>query len=189
MRLNLDMNILRHMTDGVLVLDRYAQIVAFNKVAEPWAARCQAMSAAIKRLIDEERQGRLVLPIFLDLQIGQKHATPQRADAWLCKNGRNEYAVFVVSLTPSRTTSEPAPTQPNRQQNLFALMGNEVREQLSILRELMHPKNGKHPAAPGDFAQQCQKVEQLMQEVTDLSQLLENDEVFTSERLSITDII
>jgi signal transduction histidine kinase len=35
MRLNLDMNILRHMTDGVVVLDRYAQIVAFNKIAEP----------------------------------------------------------------------------------------------------------------------------------------------------------
>jgi hypothetical protein len=189
MRLNLDMNILRHMTDGVLVLDRYAQIVAFNKIAEPWTPRCQAMSAGIKRLIDEERLGRLVLPLFIDLQAGQRIASAQRADAWLCKNGRNEYALFIVSSNPADPLKAPAPGQPKRQHNLMALMGGEVREQLSILRALLQPKNGHPPTGPGNIAMQCKKVEQLMQEVTDLSQLLEQDEVFAGERLSIPDLI
>jgi hypothetical protein len=188
MRLNLDMNILRHMTDGVLVLDRYAQIIASNKVAEPWRPRCQAMSAAIKRLIDEERQGRLVLPISIDLQIGQHKASPQRADAWLCKNGRNEYAMFIVSSNPAQHITAPVPTQTKRQHNLLTLMGSEVREQLSILRTLVHPKGNQQPA-PDHVEQQCKKVDHLLQEVTDLSMLLENDEVFAGERLSITDII
>ena len=191
MRLNLNMNILRHMTDGVLVLDRYAQIVAFNKIAEPWTSRCQAMSAGIKRLIDEERLGRLVLPLFIDLQTGQHNASKQRTDAWLCKNGRNEYAIFVVSASPALHTKAltSAPAQTKRQHNLLALIGGEVREQLSILRALMLPKDSQQPMTPGDVAAQCKKVEQLMQEVTDLSQLLEQDEVFAGERLSVTDLI
>ena len=193
MRLNLDMNILRHMTDGVLVLDRYAQIVAFNKIAEPWVTRCQAMSAAIKRLIDEERQGRLVLPLFIDLQMGQNNAAPRRTDAWLCKNGRNEYAIFIVSPTPSTHLSAPAPApapaKTKRQHNLLTLMGGEVREQLSILRALMQPNGGPQSATQGVIGQQCEKVEQLMQEVTDLSQLLEHDEVFAGERLSVPKLI
>jgi hypothetical protein len=188
MRLNLDMNILRHMTDGVLVLDRYAQIIASNKVAEPWGPRCQAMSAAIKRLIDEERQGRLVLPISIDLQIGQHKASPQRADAWLCKNGRNEYAMFIVSSNPAEPIKAPVPAQTKRQHNLLTLMGSEVREQLSILRTLVQPKANQQPA-PDHIETQCKKVEHLLQEVTDLSMLLESDDVFAGERLSITDII
>ena len=193
MRLNLDMNILRHMTDGVLVLDRYAQIISFNKIAEPWVPRCQAMSAAIRRLIDEERQGRLVLPLFIDMQMDKNNATPQRADAWLCKNGRTEYAIFVISPNPSSPVSvparAPAATQTKRQHNLLALMGSEVREQLSILRTLVQPKASAQVATQVVIAQQCQKVEQLMQEVTDLSQLLEHDEVFAGERLSVPDLI
>ena len=189
MRLNLDMNILRHMTDGVVVLDRYAQIVAFNKIAEPWAPRCQAMSAAIKRLIDEERQGRLVLPLFIELQTGPSSAAHQRADAWLCKNGRNEYAIFIVSPNPALQTNAATPVHTKTQRNLLALVGGEVREQLSILRALIPAQGSLQPAAPEIIAQQCKKVEQLMQEVTDLSQLLEHDEVFAGERLSVTDLI
>lgn len=189
MRLNLDMNILRHMTDGVVVLDRYAQIVAFNKIAEPWAPRCQAMSAAIKRLIDEERQGRLVLPLFIELQTGPSSAAHQRADAWLCKNGRNEYAIFIVSPNPALQTNAPTPVHTKTQRNLLALVGGEVREQLSILRALIPTQGSLQPKAPEIIAQQCKKVEQLMQEVTDLSQLLEHDEVFAGERLSLPDLI
>jgi len=189
MRLNLDMNILRHMNDGVLVLDRYAQIVASNKMAEPWVPRCQAMSAALKRLIDEERQGRLLLPLFIDLQLGQHNALNERTDAWLCKNGRNEYAIFIVSTSPAAQVNPVAPQQKKGRHNLLTLMGSEVREQLSILRALMHPKRDPQTTAQSAIAQQCEKVEKLMQEVTDLSQLLEHDEVFAGERLSITDII
>jgi hypothetical protein len=189
MRLNLDMNILRHMTDGVVVLDRFAQIVAFNKIAEPWTPRCQAMSAALKRLIDEERQGRLVLPLFIELQTGQSNASHQRADAWLCKNGRNEYAIFIVSPNPAHHTNAPIPVHTKSQRNLLALVGGEVREQLFILRALIPPQGSLQPAPPETIAQQCKKVEQLMQEITDLSQLLEHDEVFAGERLSVPDLI
>ena len=189
MRLNLDMNILRHMTDGVLVLDRYAQIVACNKMAEPWSPRCQAMSAAIKRLIDEERQGRLVLPLFIDLQMGQRNTSIDRADAWLCKNGRNEYAIFIVSTNPAMPARPVAPAQIKGRHNLLTLMGSEVREQLSILRGLMPSKTDPQTTAQSAIALQSEKVEKLMQEVTDLSQLLEHDEVFAGERLSVTDIL
>ncbi len=190
MRLNLDMNILRHMTDGVVVLDRYAQIVAFNKIAEPWTPRCQAMAAALKRLIDEERHGRLVLPLFIDMQmVPPNNAPSQRADAWLCKNGRNEYAIFIVSPNPSLPTSAPTRTQPKAHRNLLALVRDDVRGQLSKLRALMHPGGNQQAAAPAVIAQQCKKVEQLMQEVTDLSLLLEHDEVFAGERLSVPELI
>lgn len=189
MRLNLDMNILRHMTDGVVVLDRYAQIVAFNKIAEPWTPRCQAMAAALKRLIDEERQGRLVLPLFIDMQMAPPNAPSQRADAWLCKNGRNEYAIFIVSPNPSLPTNASTCAQPKAHRNLLALVGGDVRGQLSKLRALMHPGGNQQAAAPAVIAQQCKRVEQLMQEVTDLSQLLEHDEVFAGERLLVPELI
>lgn len=189
MRLNLDMNILRHMTDGVLVLDRFAQIVAFNKIAEPWVQCCQSMHAATRRLINEERQGRLVLPIFIDLQKQQAGVPPQRTDAWLCKNGLDEYAIFVVSPTAAVSCTPTSSSPKNQQHNLMALVGTEVREQLSILRSMMRPTHSRQHLAKGDMERQCQKVEQLMQEVTDLSRLLENDEVFSGERLSISDIV
>lgn len=189
MRLNLDMNILRQMTDGVVVLDRYAQIVAFNKIAEPWAPRCQAISAALKRLIDEELSGRLVLPLYIELQTDRHSTDHQRADAWLCKNGRSEYAVFIVSHGPA-AAADGTTSKPKRgQRNLLALVGNDVREQLSILRALIQPSGSQLPLAPAAIEQQCKKVEQLMQEVTDLSQLLEHDEVFAGERLSLADLI
>jgi hypothetical protein len=189
MRLNLDMNILRQMTDGVIVLDRYAQIISFNKIAEPWAARCQAMSAALRRLIDEERQGRLVLPIYLDLSYGQKALAPRRADAWLCKNGRTEYAIFLIVMGAAGAAIPVTTSPAKRSNNLLTLMGSEVREELTQLRDLLNAKGGIALAGPEAILKQCHKVEHLMQEVTDLTQLLEHDEVFAGERLSITDIV
>lgn len=189
MRLNLDMNILRHMSDGVLVLDRHAKITAYNKVAEPWAPRCQAMSVGLKRLIDEERQGRLALPLFFDLQMGAKNLSSQRAEAWLCKNGRNEYAIFVVAQKQTAPAISDAPSPSERRPNPLALLGGEVREQLSALRGHLHSYFDPQSAAPEALVQHCKKIEQLMQEVTDLSQLQEHDAVFASERMSISELV
>ncbi|MCF8169004.1 MAG: hypothetical protein K9J77_10365 [Rhodoferax sp.] len=189
MRLNLDMNILRHMSDGVLVLDRHAKIVAFNQVAEPWAPRCRAMSAGFKRLIDEERQGRLALPLFFDLQTGGSKPAPPRADAWLCKNGRNEYAVFIAAPKSPVAVAPAAPAQTGHKHHSLALLGGDVREQLRRLRELLPPAGSLQRLSSAELDQQCRTVDLLMQQVTDLSQLQEYDEVFAGERLSLTELI
>ena len=186
MRLNLDANIVRHMHDGLIVLDHHAQIASFNRPAERWVTRCREMAPAFKRLIDEERKGRLTLPAHIDLQINSLIPSRNLTEAWLCKNGRNEYAIFVVSQPGSVVACAlPAPA-PKRQFQQLALIGGEVRDQLARVRNLLESVPTK--AAP-PLVQQCRVAERLMQEVADLSLLQDCDQVFCDERLSIPDIV
>jgi hypothetical protein len=189
MRLNLDMNILRHMSDGVITIDRFGQIMALNKIAEPWAERCEARSSLIKQFIDAERRGQIVFPVALELPDQRNASERESTDAWLCKNGPDDYAIFIVAKK-AQPASTPAHQSPRKKQpSMVSMMTDAVRDQLAALRDMLHTKVQAQSMTTGDLMVHCQKVEKLMHEVTDLAKLLDRDDVFAGERLALADII
>ena len=63
MRLNFNMPMLERMSEGVVLLNRQAQVVAHNAASSAWIALCRDKEAALKILIEQATMGRVELPV------------------------------------------------------------------------------------------------------------------------------
>lgn len=188
MRLNFDMTLLERMTEGVVLLNRQAQVMAHNQVAEPWLPPVTAMAAGLKRLIDAEVQGRVQLPSRIDLFGPAARVRSQPADAWLCKNGRTEYAIFIVA---DMGRPHDSPTRPPEvsEKPFVALLGAAVLDQLVALRGLLQLGDLVPRAEPAVLRAQCLRVERLLRDISELATLKQRDQLFADERLQVSEIL
>ena len=180
MRLNLNTATLQQMTDGVVGLDRYGKVLQANPAGRPWMALCRQRSDVYKRLIDEERSGRLTMPTPVNFGATK---------AWICKNGRNEYAVYVIGSagTPDATPPPPALDSGGY---FVKLMGTQVREELNNLRGALEKVTAADQAqSASDLGTRSDLVVHLLKEMTQLSELTELDNTFASERISLSELV
>jgi signal transduction histidine kinase len=190
-RLNFTLPMLERMAEGVILLDRQAAILGSNRAAEPWLASLTVLSAAMKRLIDEEVNGRVQFPVRIDLAVRKSgiHALP--ADVWLSKNGRRGYAIFIAPLqfAPKVAPLQGSSGLPMAEQQYISLFGEEVRHQISQLQAQIETLLQGDESALAQNAQtlreQAKAVHQLLKEISDLTQLMQRDLAFTDERIDV----
>jgi hypothetical protein len=153
-RLNFDFMILEQMAEGVILLNQHAQIVSFNRAAQPWVKLCQKAIAQLKQLIAEDMQGLTQLPRKIALCLDPQTRLSFTPDAWLCKNGQKDYAVFV---------SAP-PAMP------------------------INPRTG-WSTTPAPLELQSDRTDQTLQLISDLSQLMEREQLFSDEKIDLHDLV
>lgn len=185
MRLNFDMLMLNQMVEPVVLLDRSARVVGSNRAALQWVATCKAIEATLKRWIDEEIRGLTRFPALINACFGSKASGTAKRDVWLCKNGSREYAILVV---PDRAEPEPViGTSRNfTDRPWLKLMADQARSQLQRLQYLLADSHNSSPVHHQLLERQCLLVSRLLQDVSALSELLDRDEVFGSERLDVS---
>ncbi len=187
MRLNLDSTILRHMSEGVILLNANGRHVGHNPAAEPWLSACAASEPSLKRLIQEELMGRVELPVRIDLGLTRQSLADLK---WLCKNGRREYAVFVVPSSGSmRTGSEVRnqrrSTQPN-DLKYSALLGAPIRVELARLRvDLRSALDAACRDSEQHLIEPIKKIQKLLTQLDELAETAGADLALENERIEL----
>ena len=189
LRLNFTMPMLERMTEGVILLDRQAALLGHNRAAEPWLASAKLLAPALKRLIDEEVQGRSQLPVRIDLAAHQSASNLPLADIWISKNGRRDYAIFIAPQRHAVVTVQTHASPQVAEKRYVSLFGDEVRQQIAVLQGqltalLLGDLQDDHQTHKAHaLLAQATRVGQLLKEISDLTLLMQRDLVFSDERI------
>ena len=188
-RRNFDLPLLDKLAEGLVLLDRKAQVLSHNQAAEPWVKQARAMQGVLKDLLDLEARGRIKLPVKLGLWSGKTATDEHPGEAWLIMDGRHDNAICIVPVQSSKGVAAELAHLPAAEQNFLRLLGDEARSQITVLRLLLSPQAGHawHDAAA--ITLQSMRVESLLQELSDLSLLMQRDDVFADERLNLTELV
>lgn len=186
MRLNFNLDLLGKLSDGIILLNRQAQIVSSNQAAQPWTKQTRSMLSVLKNLINLEVRGRIELPIKLGQWTCKIDQSERTAVSWLIKDGAFEYAIFIAPDASQTSANGQFCLSQIHEIGFINLLGEDARTQLGLLRLMLSPS--EQLDATG-VAAQCVRVENLLQSVCELAQLLGRDEVFASERLALPDIV
>ena len=194
MRLNLNKLILDEMTHGVIQLDRRGVVVGYNRASEPWLSRFRALQDSMKRAIDEELRGKAQFPIPLDRELAVQEPRAHNWKAWLCKDGRNAYAVFIVAhpYTGAVSVTADAPQGPAEKaapDNYMALMGDAARGQLTQFQEQLRASVTAGGRDVAGILRNALGLSQLLQHMSDLSLLSQRDLVFSDQRISLSRLV
>ncbi len=193
MRLNFDPLLLDKMSEGVILLNRQAEILAHNRAATPWLPQGRAMSAVLKALIDREVRGRIVMPQSIGVWRGKTPQGTYPGEAWMILNGRHDYAVFIVPQEQSQAHADAKlmPVQPASllQKSQAALLGDEARAQMQILRDLLVSLKVQPPPGVQAIVDQAAFVDQLLRETADFARLMQHEQSFVEERLVLSDLL
>ena len=189
MRRNLDLPLLDKLAEGLILLNRKAQVLSHNQVAEPWVKQAHAMQGVLKDLLDLEARGRIKLPVKLGLWSGKTATDEHPGEAWLIMDGRHNNAICIVSVQSSHGAAAKLAHLPAAEQNFLSLLGDEARSQITALRLLLSPQSDHALHDPVAITLQSQRVESLLQELSDLSLVMQRDEVFADERLNLTELV
>jgi hypothetical protein len=186
MPLRLDIQTLEEMNVGVIRLDRQAQILEHNPAAAQWVEHSEPLCAALRQLIDDAVQGRTRLPKRIDLRAGAKHPSRQSPTAWLCRNGHEDYAVYV--LPQERRAPSPRLALPQATgKELFDMLGAEIREQMAALRALLQPEAGTRDELAASA--QSNRIDLMLLSISDLALMLQRDHVFDDEQMVLEDLM
>jgi len=187
-RLNFDLPLLDKLSDGIILLDRRANVLAMNSRAEPWAHKVRAMAGVLGDLLTMEVRRRVHLPVKLGVWHGQPEQPDISGEAWLIMNGRRDYAIFIARCDGSSGATARLPYAQTTETAYLRLLGDEARAQLVVLRQMLNPQSTvAHNSVV--VSAQSQRVEHLLQELSDLSLLLQRDEVFAGERLDLGSVV
>ena len=182
MNLNFNKSLIERMNEGVFLLDKHADIKAYNAAARCWLQDCIGLAVHLREQIQSEASGQLVFPTKIHARgsWGDNPSTP--VEAWLCKDGTCDYALLI--------------TQPGTQQELksretrfVALIGDQLRQEMGKLRDLL-----AKAAVPGTLnrpaiLQQSARVDRALLEIDQLSVLFQRDKVFLEDRLSLIPLL
>jgi hypothetical protein len=188
-RRNFDLPLLDQLAEGLILLDRKAQVLSHNQVAEPWVKQAHAMQGVLKDLLDLEARGRIKLPVKLGLWSGKTATDEHPGEAWLIMDGRHDNALCIVPVQSSHGAAAKLAHPPAAEQNFLSLLGDEARSQITALRLLLAPQAGHALHNAAAITLQSKRVESLLQQLSDLSLLMQRDEVFADERLSLTELV
>jgi len=184
MQLNIDPSILDQMAEGVIVLNHKAEVVKHNAAADSWLPACLTARQGIRRLIAEDITGRIRLPVSADFLLAIEPSVATGTQIWLSKNGPTEYLLII---TPPRS-AESAAVLPVKSDvaghHYVTLMGDQVREKLEefqVVAELFD--------MPPALLEVTRQVDSLLNQMGALSMMLQRDQVFSSDRIDLNELI
>jgi hypothetical protein len=188
-RLNFDATLLDTLSEGVILLNHQAQVIAHNQAAQPWLKQAAARSGVLKDLVVLEARSRVKLPLKLGVWHLKTEHKETSAQVWLIMNGRREYAIYIASYIDSTGPELQFESTPAADSRFLLLLSDEVRAHLTALQLLLSPQAGTSMRDGAAIAAQSQRVLTLLQQLTDLSLLSQRDEVFADERLDLATLI
>jgi hypothetical protein len=192
MRLNFEMAQIERMSEGVVLLDKLAEVKSCNSAARGWLPACIRQTGYLRKLIEDERSGQLTLPA--EIRLGEPDSElpnkslpvlaqiEEAADAWLCKDGRWNYVLFIARPTPVQGFK-------SSETRIVALLGEQARQEISMLGELLRAANSPGELNRSAILQQSARVDRVLTEINYLATLLQRDEVFLEDRLSLVGLI
>ncbi|MFZ4537719.1 hypothetical protein [Propionivibrio sp.] len=177
MRLNFDMSLIERMSEGVVLLDKNGGIKAFNSAARSWLPECAGLVNPIREMIKRSLNGLLALPAALQLNGVWDKDLPSPADAWLCQDGRYDYAIFIARPSPEQEFK-------SSETRFVALLGEQARKEMDSLKELLRAVANSADIDRTAILQQSARVDRVLVEIEQLSTLFQHDKVFLEDRLS-----
>ena len=178
MRINFDMPQLETMGEGVILLDKHAVVKASNSAARGWLEECVALTEHFRALIKSERAGQLLLPAAVQLQGTWGEHSPFKVSAWLCKDGRWDYVLFIARPTPEQEFK-------SNETRFVSMVGIEARKEMEQLRNLLADTQQDAEAV----VRQCARVDRLLIEIDHLATLFQRDKLFLADRLSLNTLL
>ncbi len=172
---------IKQLSDGIILLDRSGQPREANAAAQPWLRRCIQLTPQWARHAAQEKAGAVQLPVAVDIDADGED-TPA-ANIQLLKNGNNGYALLIQAPPVVRPRQRDS-----RRSGFLALLGGEVRGEMSRFNALLHECRDPIALNP-DLMRHAERLEALLAEVGDLAELDQLDEVFGDERLALVDIV
>ncbi len=188
-RLNFDAPLMDTLSEGVILLDHLAQVTTHNQAALPWVKQIMARSSAIKVLIDLEVRSRVKLPVKLGNWQVRTDDDKVTASVWLIRNGRRDYAIYIAPSPENTGDREELRANSVAEKSFLLLLGEEARAQLCALQMLLNPQAGNSMRDIEAVGSQSQSVLTLLQQLSDLTLLMQRDEVFADERLDLPTLI
>lgn len=188
-RQNFDLPLLDMLAEGVILIDRKAQVLSHNQAAGPWLKQAQAMQGVLKDLLDLESRGRVKLPVKLGLWSGKTADDEHPGEAWLMMDGRRGNAICIVPGKGDARVVDEWAQWPAAEQNLLRLLGDEARSQITALRSMLSAQVEGVSHDTVAIAAQSRRVESLLRELSDLSLLMQRDDVFADERLNLGELV
>lgn len=189
MRQNFDLPLLDMLAEGVILLDRKAQVLSHNQAAEPWLKQAYAMQNVLRDLLDLEARGRVKLPVKLGMWSGKTATNEHPGEAWLMMDGRRGNAICIVPGKSSTGVVDEWAHMPVAEQNLLRLLGEEARSQITALRLMLSPQVSEVLHDTAAITAQSRRVECLLRELSDLSLVMQRDDAFADERLNVAELV
>jgi len=184
MLLDIDSSILDAMNEGIILINYKAQVIGHNKASEAWLPLSNAAILTIRRFIAQGLVGITQFPVQVDLLQDSNAVSPLGVHTWLCKNSMLDYVIFIVSpLQPVAHLAPVAKTE-TTDQRFMALMGDQIRQKIAQFHALT-PTEMADTALKANILQ----IDALLEEIANLSVLKQRDQVFSSERIDINELI
>lgn len=182
-RLNFNEQVLNQMSEGIVLLNRQGHVMANNTAAKEWVQRCKVLDESFKRIIDQVVQGRMELPVKIGLLAKPDLAGTPLADAWLCRDGLQNFAIFI---SPHKlTTSSPKQAE----ERFVSLLGNDVLQEMSTLRGLLHVTEGHSEEREQAICKQSELVDTLLTEISGLAMLMQHEHLADEARVEMDKLI
>lgn len=182
MNLGLDRTLIERMSEGVILLDRNAEVTAYNVAARGWLRECMALSGTLRALMARAANGLLALPTAVQLGTDRGPERCAPVDAWLCADGPEDYALFIAQQVPEDEFRES-------ESRFIALLGEQARQEMAQLGRLLRTAQKPGELDRAVLARQCAGVDRLLVEIDQLSTLFGRDKVFLEERLSLVPLL
>lgn len=183
MRLNLDMQLPDQMSEGVMLLNRQAQVLAHNAASKAWVQPCKEKSAQLEKVIDQVMQGRVKLPAKMGLFAKAEASAAPHANAWLCHDGLQNYAIFLSPIKPTKPSPEIA------EKRFLSVLGDDIRQHMSALRALLQDRADDPARFQEAVVEHTTQLEVLLTEISALPMLMQNDQLLDDARLEMDELI
>jgi hypothetical protein len=185
MFLNFDTNTLEKLSEGVVVLDRYGQIIDFNRAAKPWIKSCVKAADKIRAIVIQAARDGSKTPVLIDLY-PKADAQTQAADVMLCSDGKDGFALL---FTPVHCNPQESPGEWQRQ-GISHLIGDEIRHQLNqLIQHLGSIRDPKSVAETTPVREHAQHLRSLFVAMEQLSLIARAGTMFPGERLSVVELL
>ena len=173
MKINFEITQLEKMNQGIILLNKDAEVTYYNFAARAWLQECVNLTDHFRALIKKEQGGLLTMPTKIKLA-GDPESM---VEAWLCKDGRWNYALFIA---------QPSPNQEFKagETRFVALLGDQARREMRKLGDLLRAAANPGGLDSAAILQQTARVDQILVEIEQLSTLFQRDELFLENRLS-----
>lgn len=182
MHINFDQTILDKLTEGIIVLNHKAEVLKHNLAAEFWLPACQDTRQTLRRLIAEEITGRTQFPVAADFLLGTNPSSPTGTQAWMVKNGPQEYGLVIA---PPRVHATPEVGQTDLTGHHYVtLIGDQVRQQIQEFHQAAETESVSLA-----LKSRLTQMDGLLKEMGSLAMLIQRDQVFSSDRIDLQQLL
>lgn len=185
MNVNIDIKLMESLDQGVIFLNRSGHILDFNSAARPYLKPCFNAAEKIAHLIADGLNHKVNRPTPVTfLEVGAGQTSP--VDVHLCSNTQSDFMLLITR----RATLAVSPLNADSKPITFALLGDEIRHEMTHLREQIACITAQSTAP--DFAPVIASSERLSRffvAMDQLSSLSQGESFLNGKRISLTTLI